>query len=182
MKKIVIALVIIAVVGAVFIRQYDKMLNTVADILDKYSVETVLDGEIVTRNFLIKYATPFDIVRSYAIITIKGENAFLEELIAKRQAEVEGDDKTLGKIRIVTRVPDLNEIDEPLKIDWGRDSIKNGLKKVYDYPDIYYIHTHNVDISEAFLSETSEHYEKGDWAAIFAYIRAEIDNFSISSK
>ena len=38
------------------------------------------------------------------------------------------------------------------------------------------------DITKEFLSETSEHYEKGDWAAIFAYIRTEIKDFSISSK
>ena len=81
MKKIVIIVIIIAIVGAVFIGRYDNMFNTVAEIFNKYSVEAVIDGEIVTRNFLIKYATPLDIVRAYGIISNDGENAFLEELI-----------------------------------------------------------------------------------------------------
>ena len=81
MKKIVIILIIIAIVGAVFIGRYDNMFNTVADILDKYSVEAMIDGEIVTRNFLIKYATPLDIVRAYNIIKNDGEDVFLQKLI-----------------------------------------------------------------------------------------------------
>ena len=46
MKKIVIILIIIAIVGAVFIGRYDNMFNTVAEIFNKYSVEAVIDGEI----------------------------------------------------------------------------------------------------------------------------------------
>ena len=93
MKKIVIVLILIAVIGAVFIGRYDNMFNTVAEIFDKYSVEAVIDGEIVTRNFLIKYTTPLDIVRAYNIVKGDGEDVFLQKLVEKYQAEIENAEK-----------------------------------------------------------------------------------------
>lgn len=178
MKKVIIVLILIAVIGAVFIGRYDNMFNTVAEIFNKYSVEAVIDGEIVTRNFLIKHATPLDIVRSYNIINSDGEDAFSQKLVEKYQAEIENAEK----IRAVTRVPMLNQLDEPLRTDIYHDGIKNQLLDIFEKPDRYIItDTYETDITNDFLNRTLDAYNTGDWASIFAYIR-QLGFYSISAK
>ena len=175
-KKIIIVLAAFIAVSTLLAIQYDKMYATVDELLGKYSVETVIDRKITTRNFLIKYATPLDIVRAYNIIKNDGEDVFLQKLIEIRQTEVE----TPERIRIVTRVPLLNETDEPLKTEYTTDNIKNMLMKNYEYPGWYRIHSDEVDITDDFIEKTADLYENGDWAAIFTYIRNELKHFTIS--